>query len=97
MCMKGQRLVLLVVMLMIVSGCRLRSSDTAEQRGRIIAPGEVTNSADYQALLDELEQTRDSLVIANSMLETLEGNYYSSSDSLMRRRSSSKAAARLCP
>ena len=83
--MKGQRLVLLVVMLMIVSGCRLRSSDTAEQRGRIIAPGEVTNSADYQALLDELEQTRDSLVIANSMLETLEGNYYSSSDSLMRR------------
>ncbi len=78
-------MVLLVAMLMLVSGCRLRSSDTTEQRGRIIAPSEVTTSADYQALLDELEQTRDSLVIANSMLETLEGNYNSSSDSLMRR------------
>ena len=84
--MKRQRLVLFVVMLLVISGCRLRNSDTAAtQSGRIVAQSELANSADYQALLQELEQTRDSLLIANSMLETIEGYMYSSSDSLLRR------------
>ena len=84
--MKRQRLVLFVVMLLVISGCRLRNSDTAAtQSGRRVAQSELANSADYQALLQELEQTRDSLLIANSMLETIEGYMYSSSDSLLRR------------
>ncbi len=88
--MKRQPVVLLVVTLLLLaaSGCRFGSSDpAADQRGRIVSQSELnsTNSVAYQELLDELELTRDSLVIANSMLETIEGRMYSNSDSLLRR------------
>ncbi len=87
--MKCQPFALLVVILLLLasSGCRIRgeAEPTTSQRGRIVGQGDVNNSVDYQALRRELELTRDSLVIANSMLEVFETRMQANSDSLLRR------------
>lgn len=87
--MKRQPIALLAVILLLLltSGCRIgRDSETpANQRGRIVGQDAVNSSADYQALQQELALTRDSLLIANSMLETLDNRMYAGNDSLLRR------------
>ncbi len=86
--MKRQPFALLVVILLLLasSGCRISGeSESPTQRGRITGQNGANTSADYQALKRELELTRDSLVIANSMLETFETRMYAGSDSLLRR------------
>lgn len=85
--MKSQHRILLVVslLLLVASGCQLRSDEPQQQSGRIVAPSEIGSTTGYEELRRQLALTRDSLVIANSMLETLEGSMYASNDSLLRR------------
>ncbi len=85
--MKSQHKILLVVtlLLLVASGCRLRGEETPQPSGRIVAPSEIGSTSGYEELRRQLELTRDSLIIANSMLETLEGSMYAGSDSLLRR------------
>ncbi len=88
--MKRHSIVLLIISMLLtvtLTGCRFSRSDTAENPpGRIVAPGEFDTTYDSEDIRRQLELTRDSLIIANSMLEALEGNYYSNmSDSMLRR------------
>ena len=91
MCMKRQSVALLAVILLLFasSGCRFNNDDpVAEQRGRITAQNDLKNSTSSVAYLElqrQLDLTRDSLLIANSMLESLDGRMYNNSDSLLRR------------
>lgn len=75
------------VLLVMFSGCRLRNSDTPDQQqgGRIVSQSELANAGGYEELRRQLALTRDSLIIANSMLETLDGRMYMNNDSLLRR------------
>ncbi|MFK7846983.1 MAG: hypothetical protein AB8G77_16900 [Rhodothermales bacterium] len=86
--MKRLPLVLLVatVLLVMFSGCRLRNSDApAQQGGQIVPKSELANAGGYEELRRQLTLTRDSLIIANSMLETLDARMYTNNDSLLRR------------
>lgn len=86
--MKSQSIALLVFTLLVVAfaGCRFSRSDSnTGSSGTIASSRQASSAAEYAELRRQLELYQDSLLIANSMLETLDGRMYAGSDSLLRR------------